>query len=134
MTVFCSESRRPRGVRKAIRAGLTFFEYFPCRARHDEVIGVTHEVDFVAPFGHPLDGLFQPVQSQISQYWGNYSPLRSACGSRKQSAFFQVAGLEPLLENLLVHRDVLQNPIVANLVEETHDTLPTSETVPLKFA
>ena len=111
MTVFCSESSRPRGLRKDRQGWFGFlFEYFLGCARLDKVIGITHEISFVASLGYRFDGLLHAIQREVGQQWGDEAALRSACASRKQSVLFPVSGFEPCPQKLLVHRDVLQQP------------------------
>jgi hypothetical protein len=54
--------------------------------------------------------------------------LRSSIRRFVEDVFFHVPRFQPFLENGSVHRDVRQKPIVGNLIEGHHDTLPTSRT------
>jgi len=47
--------------------------------------------------------------------------LRGAGGGRKQLVLFPVAGFKPGAEHLLVHRDVLEQPLMANFIEASPD-------------
>ncbi len=97
------------------------FEKFPICARRHKVVGIPHEVDFIPRFRRSLEGRFQTVQHEVGQQGRDQASLRSACGGRKQLALFPVAGFEPFAQQLLIHRDVLQQPLVADFIETGPD-------------
>jgi len=97
------------------------FEKFPRCARHDKVVGISHEVDFVASSRHRWDGLLQAVQCEIGQQWGDQAALRGTGEGRKQLVLFPVAGLEPGAEHCLVHRDMREQPLLADFIEASPD-------------
>src|SRR6266850_5506497 len=78
-------------------------------------------MDFVALPGSRLDGRLHAVQREVGQQWRDKPALRCARGSRKQLFLFPVTGFQPRFEQLLIHWDVLQQPVVADFIETSLD-------------
>jgi len=82
--------------------------------RLDRVIGVTHEIDFIASAHRLPDGVAS-VQGHIGQD-GEMRPPCGVLGGRKQLTLFHIHGFEPLAEYRFIHR-IFSTTLVANLVE-----------------
>src|SRR5215472_14654689 len=64
---------------------------------------------------------FQSVQSRIRQRGTDDPALRCSFRGGEENVFLQEAGLQPLLEDDFVHRDVRQQPAMANSVKARLD-------------
>jgi hypothetical protein len=62
---------------------------------------------------------FQSVQNQVRQRRRDDSALRRPRLRGEQSSLFNVAGGQPFLEHCHIPRDVLEHPIVADVIEAT---------------
>ena len=60
--------------------------------------------------------------------------MRRARLRGKQGSILEVTGLQPFLEHHLVREDMSKHPLMADVVEGTHDTLPPPEIYRLTFA
>src|SRR5207245_3923579 len=55
------------------------------------------------------------------EQWSDKAALRGACVGRKQLLLFPITGFEPRTQHLLVHGDVLQQPLVADFIKASPD-------------
>ena len=115
--------------KKALHQWLDFrLQKFFRTARDHKVIRVTHQVN-LAPSGFvvafrpkvSLQFHFQSVQGPVGQRRRNNSALRRTCLRWKEFLRLDIAGLQPLPENLSVHADVRGQPVVADMVETALD-------------
>lgn len=68
-----------------------------------------------------LDARFKAIERQIGEHWRDDASLGSAFLRGVERLAFQVSGLQPLLQYALVHRDVRQQPLVADAIETGFD-------------
>ena len=95
---------------------------FPRRGGDNEVIRVTDEVDFVATgFDRGADGLFHSVEGEVGQHGRGDAALRSAGGGGEKPLVLHEPGFEPLSEDSPIHDHVIEQPLMADLVEAAFD-------------
>lgn len=66
--------------------------------------------------------------------WRDNPALRRSCFGGEQHALVYESRMQPLAQNDLVHRDMLQQPVMADVVEGSIHTLPLPKTSPLLCA
>ena len=106
-----------------------FLQKFRRFARDDKIIGVAHEIHFGEVFlavdlavGEPfVQKPFQTVQRHVHKDGGNRAALRRTFLRREQTMGFHKSAFQPFSKNLSVHRNILQQPFVTDVVEAAFD-------------
>ena len=99
------------------------------RSCDHEVIGVPDHMDFelldlrLAQLRTEVrvQARFQSVQCHVRQGWRDDSALRRTCFGCRQLAFVDHSCLQPLVNDAPVHADVLQQPLVVDMVKTAFD-------------
>ena len=74
---------------------------------------------------------FEAIQREIRRNGGEWATLRCPLLRRVEDVFVHVPGLQPFVQHGFVHRDVGQEPRMADPVERAHTLIPHSRTHPL---
>ena len=117
-------------AQKLLDEGTDFlFQHVLGRAGDDEVIRIPNEVDFGID-GSPRDRLpveglveefFQSIQNQVRQRGRDDAALRRARLGGEQGSIFDVASTQPFLKHRRIRGDVLEHPVVTDVIEATLD-------------
>src|ERR1700730_6691614 len=102
------------------------FEYVLRRTGHHKIIRITDDVDLGLPArtvrtGTRTHRLFQAIKRHVRNYGRDDSSLRRARPRLEQGSLIDVAGRQPLAQDRFIHRYVLQEPGVTEVVETTSD-------------
>src|SRR2546430_14234350 len=105
------------------------FQHVPGRTGDDEVIRISNEVDFgidgrprnLLPMEGLVEEIFQSVQNQVRQRGRDDAALRRARFGGEQGSIFDVASAQPFLKHRRIHWDVLEHPVVTDVIEATFD-------------
>ena len=97
-----------------------FFQKFSGGSRYNHVVRIAHHVhhSVLEVF---LQKRFKTVQRHVSDPRGANPSLRGSCFGWEESSFFHETRLQPLPEDSLVHRNIGENPVVGEIVEEAFD-------------
>ena len=123
--------RQPSFLQEPLHQGANFtFQQLLRVAGDDEVVRIANEIDLGRPdfAGFPLlpwevfgQQRFQSVQRQVRQRGRDDAALRRARLRGEQGSIFDVTGFQPFLEHKLVHGDMFEHPIMADVVEAAFD-------------
>src|SRR2546430_8932012 len=105
------------------------FQHVPGRTGDDEVIRISNEVDFgidgrprnLLPMEGMVEEIFQSVQNQVRQRGRDDAALRRARFGGEQGSIFDVASAQPFLKHRRIRWDVLEHPVVTDVIEATFD-------------
>src|SRR5262249_28312064 len=98
------------------------------------VIRIADQVDLVPGALRPRGAealaqqRFQSVQGRVRQCRRGNAALRRLLRGGEEDVFIQIASLQPLPENDPVHRNVGQQPVMADSIKRAHSLMPTSTT------
>ena len=131
MIVFSSESCRPPLSHKGPYNGqdLVFKEFFRFTS-DNEVVGVADKIHlvklclsiyFLAGRQFLFQKSFQAVQSHVHQGGRNCSALRRSLLSGEETLCVYKSAFQPLLQNLYIHRNIFQQPVMTDVVKTSLD-------------
>lgn len=92
-----------------------FFNEFLCWSRYNEVVRISCETCFLRHFF--LDKCFHSVQSHVSQYWASHASLWCATVGREQFPAVDIPSFQELSEDLLIHHDIIEKPLMRYVVK-----------------
>ncbi len=121
------------GLQKVTDNFFGFFRDFFGSRRNDKIIGIVHEIHLVGIFEMQIDftqmvgvetvreDFLHPVQRHVCEYRRNNAALGSTFISREQFISKNEIRFQELFEYRFVHGDMLNKPIMADVVEASLD-------------
>ena len=121
------------GLQEITDEHFRFLRDFFCSCCYDKVIGVAHQVDLVGIFEPQVDFtpavgmkpvckyLLHSVQRHICQNGGNDAALGRTFLGREQLIAEYKSRFQKLPEHRFVHRDMFNQPVVADMVKTAFD-------------